>query len=63
MPALGIGAMLAISRVRPQLIRKLAFPVLGVSVLFLVLVFVPGIGRAENGATRWVRLGHILSAL
>lgn len=55
--ALGIGAMLAISRVRPQLIRKLAFPVLGVSVLFLVLVFVPGIGRAENGATRWVRLG------
>ena len=54
---LGIGAMLAISRVRPQLIRKLAFPVLGVSVLFLVLVFVPGIGRAENGATRWVRLG------
>ncbi len=26
--ALGIGAMLAISRVRPQLIRKLAFPVL-----------------------------------
>lgn len=53
----GIGAMLAISRVRPALLRKLAFPVLGVSVLFLVLVFVPGIGQSENGATRWVRLG------
>lgn len=54
---LGIGAMLAVSRVRPQLIRKLAFPVLGVSVVFLVLVFVPGIGRSENGATRWVSMG------
>ena len=53
----GIGAMLAISRARPQLLRKLAFPVLGVSVLFLVLVFVPGIGQSENGATRWIRLG------
>jgi cell division protein FtsW len=55
--ALGIGAMLAISRVRPELLRKLAFPVLGASILFLILVFVPGIGQTENGATRWVRLG------
>ena len=54
---LGTGAMLAVSRVRPRLIRKLAFPVLGVSVVFLVLVFVPGIGRSENGATRWVSMG------
>ena len=53
----GTAAMLAISRVRPELIRKMAFPVLGVSILFLILVFVPGIGRAENGATRWVSLG------
>lgn len=53
----GIAAMLAISRVRPALLRKLAFPILGVSVLFLVLVFVPGIGQSENGATRWIRLG------
>lgn len=54
---IGIAAMLAVSRVRPEMIRKLAFPVLGVSILFLVLVFVPGIGQSENGATRWVRLG------
>ena len=53
----GVGAMLAVSRVRPLLLRRLAFPVLGVSVLCLVLVFVPGIGQSENGATRWVRLG------
>lgn len=54
---LGSGAMLLISRVRPELLRKMAFPVLGVSILFLVLVFVPGIGQSENGATRWIRLG------
>lgn len=53
----GIAAMLGVSRMRPELLRKLAFPVLGVSILFLVLVFVPGIGQSENGATRWVRLG------
>lgn len=53
----GITAMLAISRIKPALIRKMAFPILGASVLFLVLVFVPGIGQSENGATRWIRLG------
>ena len=54
---LGVGAMLCISRVRPQLVKKLAFPILGLSVLLLLLVFVPGIGQSENGATRWIRLG------
>lgn len=37
----GVAAMLVISRMRPELLRKLAFPVLGVSILFLLLVFVP----------------------
>lgn len=54
---LGSAAMLVISRVKPELLRKLAFPVLGISILFLVLVFIPGIGQSENGATRWIRLG------
>lgn len=53
----GVGAMPVISRVKPLLLRKAAFPLLGISVLFLVLVFVPGIGQSENGATRWIRLG------
>ena len=54
---LGSVAMVAVSYVKPGLLRKLAFPVLGISILFLILVFVPGIGQSENGATRWVRLG------
>ena len=54
---LGLGAMLGASRVRPALIRRLAFPLLGISILFLVLVLIPGLGQTENGATRWLRLG------
>lgn len=54
---LGVAAMALISRMKPELVRKLAFPILGVSILCLVLVFVPGLGQSENGATRWLRLG------
>ncbi|MDD6022634.1 MAG: putative lipid II flippase FtsW [Oscillospiraceae bacterium] len=54
---LGILVMLLVSRVRAELLRKLAFPILGVAIVCLVLVFVPGIGQSENGATRWIRLG------
>ena len=54
---LGSGVMVMVSRVRSELIRKMAFPVLGVAIVCLVLVFVPGIGQSENGATRWIRLG------
>ena len=53
----GAAERLAVSRVRPELLKKLASPVLGISIVFLVLVFVPGIGQSENGATRWIRLG------
>ena len=40
---LGVAAMALISRMKPELVRKLAFPILGVSILCLVLVFVPGL--------------------
>lgn len=54
---IGSGGMLLISRIRPRVIRKMAFPVLGVAIVCLILVFIPGIGQTENGATRWIRLG------
>lgn len=54
---LGSVAMVLVSHVKPGVIRKMAFPLLGVSLLFLILLFVPGIGQSENGATRWIRLG------
>ncbi len=40
-------------------LRKIAKPLLLISVLLLVLLFVPGITRQVGGARRWFRLGAI----
>ena len=41
---------------KPSLIHKIAVPLLIVSFVLLVLVFVPGIGITAGGARRWLRL-------
>jgi cell division protein FtsW len=52
----GFLAMFAAYKVRPQLLRKMAVPLLVVSFVLLVLVFVPGLGVSAGGAKRWIRL-------
>jgi len=37
--------------------RKIAYPLLGIAVGLLLLVFVPGIGIARLGASRWIGIG------
>ncbi|MHB8765526.1 MAG: putative lipid II flippase FtsW [Deferrisomatales bacterium] len=54
--ALGFGACWAASRVPAERLRALAYPALGLSIVLLVLPWVPGLGYAINGAHRWVRL-------
>ena len=53
---LGIGAMYLVSRLNYQYLRVLALPVLGLSVILLILVLVPGLKVNVNGATRWLKL-------
>lgn len=54
---LGFACMLAVSRTDPAQLRKFAFPVMIASVLALLLVFAPGIGKEAGGARRWLMLG------
>ena len=54
--AIGLIAMYIVSRVRVTWLAKLAVPMLVISIILLILVFIPPIGYKANGAYRWIRL-------
>lgn len=39
--------------------KKIAVPLFLITLIFLVLVFIPGIGTKVYGASRWIQLGHL----
>ncbi len=45
------------SRIHYEKLRKFALPFMVVAVILTALVLVSGLGVAENGATRWLKLG------
>lgn len=53
---IGFAAALVAMRVDYQIWRKLAVPLLLVSLVLLVAVLIPGIGGKVKGASRWIRL-------
>lgn len=58
--ALVAAAEVAIlTRIRSDVFRRFAYPALGVSIVLLILVLVPGLGEVRNGARRWLDLGII----
>lgn len=54
---LGLGVLFLGSRINYQVYKRLVYPLLLLSLLSLVLVFIPGIGAKVRGAARWLRLG------
>lgn len=54
---LGLVVMLVVSRFDCEKWKKLGLPALIVSLVLLALVFVPGIGKSNYGATRWIGIG------
>jgi cell division protein FtsW len=42
-------------------LRRIVMPVFIVSVLMLILLYVPGLGLMKGGARRWLRLGPIIA--
>jgi len=56
---LGICAMLFTLSVDYHVWRNLAKPILLVTIILLILVLVPGLGRVVNGARRWLGFGSV----
>lgn len=54
---IGLAAMAAMSFIDYRKLKKLGLPALGVSLVLLALVFVPGLGKSNYGATRWIGFG------
>ncbi len=54
---LGLALLLLALRVGYRRLAAWAYPLLVFSLLMLVLVLVPGIGRVAGGARRWINLG------
>lgn len=56
---LGTTGLLAMLRVDYRRLRRAASPVLIVTLILLVLVFVPGVGIEANGSSRWIGIGAL----
>mgnify|MGYP005760904483 FL=1 len=56
---LGTAAMAGVSFIPYERLKKIGTPALVVSLVLLALVFIPGLGRSNYGATRWIGIGPI----
>ena len=53
----GLAALVGISFVPYEKFRRAGLPALILSLILLALVFVPGLGKSNYGATRWIGFG------
>lgn len=56
---IGLGAMVALYFVNLNKLKKFKWIVLILSVVLLIIVFIPGLGRTTLGASRWINLGPV----
>ncbi len=53
----GLAALYFFSKINYSFWKKISVPFFFLSIIFLLLVFVPGIGSKVYGASRWIQLG------
>ena len=53
---IGIGLMLFISKIDYRFYKKYYWAIYAISVLVLLLVLIPRLGKEVNGATRWIEI-------
>ena len=58
---LGLAAMVVMSRMNYQKLRRYSVLLVGISLFLLLLVLVPGLGINESGATRWLGKRGVLT--
>lgn len=54
---IGAAAMAGVSFLHYEKLRRFGLPALLLSLVLLALVFVPGLGKSNYGATRWIGVG------
>lgn len=53
----GIVGLFIALRIDYRWYQRLVYPILGVTILMLVMVLIPGVGTIQNGAQRWFSVG------
>ncbi|MBA4396581.1 MAG: putative lipid II flippase FtsW [Syntrophus sp. (in: bacteria)] len=56
---IGMGAMVLMTKLDYHRLKKLAYPGIFLSVILLLLIFVPYLGIKAGGARRWLNLGFV----
>jgi cell division protein FtsW len=57
--ALGLPLMWFAARSSPTLFRAAAYPLIGLSIMGLMLTLIPHVGVSSGGASRWIQIGPL----
>jgi cell division protein FtsW len=57
--AIGFLMLFLARNMRYQLLHRFVYLILGLSVVSLILLWIPGLGKTIGGATRWLRVGPV----
>lgn len=57
--AAGLAILILLSQFSLRGLRRLALPLMVVSVVMLICLYIPGLGIIRGGARRWLRLGPV----